>query len=60
VSPVFSEPDGGRVLRMRAQTPFAKGLGASLLVFFGAGAATVTFGFKIAGTGCSPQRWPSV
>ena len=54
------EPDGGRVLRMRAQTPFAKGLGATLLVFFGAGAATVTFGFKIAGTGCSPQRWPSV
>ena len=28
---------------------FAEGLGAALLVFFGAGTATLTFGFKIAG-----------
>ena len=54
------EPDGGRVPHMRAQTPFAKGLCATLLVFFGASAAAVTFGFKIAGPGWSPQRWPSV
>jgi len=35
---------------MKARTLLAEGLGTALLVFFGAGTATLTFGFKIAGT----------
>ena len=33
----------------KARALFAEGLGTALLVFFGAGTATLTFGFKIAG-----------
>lgn len=40
----------GGVPHMKARTLFAEGLGTALLVFFGAGTATLTFGFKIAGT----------
>lgn len=35
---------------MKVRALFAEGLGTALLVFFGAGAATLSFGFKIAGT----------
>ena len=35
---------------MKARALFAEGLGTALLVFFGAGTATLTFGFKVAGT----------
>jgi aquaporin Z len=38
---------------MKARTVFAEALGTALLVFFGAGAATLSFGFKIAGASLS-------
>ena len=38
---------------MKARALLAEGLGTALLVFFGAGAATLSFGFKIAGTSLS-------
>jgi len=38
---------------MKARALLAEGLGTALLVFFGAGTATLTFGFKIAGTSLS-------
>jgi len=34
---------------MKSKSLFAEGLGTALLVFFGAGTATLSFGFKIAG-----------
>ncbi len=37
----------------KARALFAEGLGTALLVFFGAGTATLTFGFKITGTSLS-------
>ena len=43
---------------------FAETLGTALLVFFGVGAATISFGFKLAGlspsAGSSPPRSRSV
>lgn len=38
---------------MKARSLFAEGLGTALLVFFGAGTATLTFGMKITGTSVS-------
>jgi aquaporin Z len=38
---------------MKARALLAEGLGTALLVFFGAGTATLTFGFKIAGSSLS-------
>jgi aquaporin Z len=38
---------------MKARSLFAEGLGTALLVFFGAGTATLTFGFKVTGASVS-------
>ncbi len=52
-TPTVNKSVGGRELHMKARKLFAEGLGTALLVFFGAGTATLTFGFKIAGTSLS-------
>ena len=50
---------------MKPRSMFAEFLGTALLVFFGAGTATLSFGFKITGTSLSAgvvatARSPSV
>ena len=48
--PAFCERGVRKGSHMKPRTLFAEVLGTALLVFFGAGAATLSFGFKITGT----------